>query len=457
MTGCVEQVNIQKQEPLRLFNREYYAVKNLTRADVRKMNQLMTSDDKSAAMTAGLILGRHYVRNGELEKGYKLLAENLDDSYLDRFSKISGHLWMYDAALKSEKMDVADTEKEYLQNVEMDAKAEKAFRHYCAQERKELKKGTIKDCALLEKPAGETEINIEIIDEEKPKKEIETKHGIIEKVKVKIENAEADTKFIEAMLYSISKLELDMELDFTGDKMDYDFVFDVKHKIVRTDNAIYEFKIDMAKVFDEAVNLALLNGAYNLVLGYTDELFEKVLEIEEKYKDSDINIYKFSITDPGFQATLKTVKQQVGEDKTISFVVAGSEKQLVKIVPFLRFYSDKPDKTILVNAVNGFGKLFFNSEYIEYFKKSYVVSDVILLGKAEIERFNEEYFNDYTSLPEIKDMLGHDIIVFMQKTKNPSYIGEYLTGITDLEEGRTVRKTDAYKIVTTKKIRKLVN
>jgi len=98
LSGCIEQV--QQPEPVRLFNREYYAVKNLTRADVRKMKEMMQSSDKSAAKTAGLILGRYYVRNGSVEEGYLMLKDNMDDSYLDRFTKISGHLWLYDAAMK---------------------------------------------------------------------------------------------------------------------------------------------------------------------------------------------------------------------------------------------------------------------------------------------------------------------------------------------------------------------
>lgn len=107
--------------------------------------------------------------------------------------------------------------------------------------------------------------------------------------------------------------------------------------------------------------------------------------------------------------------------------------------------------------MNGFGKLFFNQEYVEYFRGAYVVTEVLLLGKNKVEKFNEEYFEDYSKLPTVKDMLGYDLIVFMEKLKNPSFLTDYLTGITSLEEGRTVREIEAYKIVNSRKIRKLIN
>lgn len=458
--GCTEQIRIQQEGPVRLFNREYYAVKNLTRSDVRKMKELMASSDISAAKTAGLILGRHYVRNGEVANGYALIKENLDDSYLDRFTRISGHLWMFDAAKKSDDAETAEAERAYLKGVEIDSVAEKAFRHYCAQEgRVALDSSSIKDCAIAEEPVGESEVDVEIFEEPKLIQEepYDDSSMLMEKIVVKVTSAESDPQLMEAMLYTISKLGLDVELDFTGERTDYDFTLDAETKIITSKTNIYEFGIEMDKVFEETVSLAMLNGGLTLVLGYTPKLYEKALEIEDKYKDTDIKIYKFDITDPDFQNQLKTIKEQEGENATISFAVAGTEKQLVDIVPFLRFYSDKPDKTILACGVEGFGKLFFNQEYIEYFRGAYVVTEVLLLGNKIIEEFNEGYFSDYTKLPTVKDMLGHDLIVFMEKIKNPSFLEDYLTGIESLEEGRPVRNIDAYKIVNSKKIRKLIN
>jgi len=456
--GCTQQLQIQKPEAVSLFNREYYAVKNLTRSDIRKMKELMESDDISAAKTAGLILGRHYVRQGEVEVGYKLLKENLDDSYLDRFIRLSAHLWVYDAALKMDDTQVAEGQRAYLKDVKMDEKAEKAFSHYCAQEKRvALDSGNIKDCVLAEEPAGESEVEIEIFDEPKKVDQPEGETKLMEKIVVKVNSAEADPQLLEAMLYSISRLGVDVELDFTGERSDYDFILDAETKILTSKTNLYEFDIEMDKIFDEAVNVAMLNGGLTLVLGYIPELYEKAIEIENKYKGTDVKIYKFDVTDPNFQSTLKTIKEQEGEDVTISFAVAGTQKQLVKVVPFLRFYSDKPDKTVIACAVEGFGKLFFNQEYIEYFRGAYVVTEVLLLGQSNIEHFNEEYFNDYSKLPSVKDMLGYDLVVFMEKIKNPSFLMDYLTGIESQEEGRMVRNIDAYKIVTSKKIRKLVN
>lgn len=456
LSGCIEQV--QKPEPVRLFNREYYAVKNLTRADIRKMKEMMTSTDKSAAKTAGLILGRHYVRSGNIEQGYLMIKDNMDDSYLDRFTKVSGHLWLYDAAMKKGDIAVADEQMEILKGIEMDETATKVFRHYCAQEGKGTF-GDPKSCALSEAGAGESPVEIEIFEE--PKKVIDSpmteETTLMEKIVVNVKDAEADSKLIEAMLYTISKLGLDVELDFSGQREDYDFTFDAKSKILTSKTNMYEFGLEMGKVFEEAVNFALLNGGNHLVLGYTKDQYEKALEIADKYRDSHVKIYMFDIEDEAFQSTLKTIQEEAGKDVTISFAVTGTQEQLVKVVPFLRFYSDKPEKTVVACAVDGLGKLFFSSEYAEYFKGAYVITEVLLLSKGNVEQYNEEYYNDYGKLPTVKDMLGYDLIVFMEKVKNPSFITDYLTGIKSLEEGRTVRDMEAYKIVTTRKLRKLVN
>lgn len=54
-------------------------------------------------------------------------------------------------------------------------------------------------------------------------------------------------------------------------------------------------------------------------------------------------------------------------------------------------------------------------------------------------------------------MLGYDLVVFMERLKNPSFLEEYLTGIKSLEDGRTVRDLEAYRIISSNKLRKLVN
>lgn len=460
LTGCVEQLQLptQQAEPVTLFNREYYEVKNLTKTDIKKMQMLMASKDKSAARTAGLILGRHYVRNGELDRGYKLLKANLDDSYLDRFTRINGHLWMYDAAIKKNDMETADKEVKYLKGVKMDAKAKKAFNLYCAQEDKVIKNGDLKSCVTAEPPAGETDAGVQIFTE--PKKVNEAKEKAkpqLEKIVVNVKSADKEPQLVDAMLYSIGKLGVDVDLDFTGKEKNYDYTLDLETKIITSKTNLFEFGYNMKKTFEEAVNLAMLNGGINLVLGYTPELYEDAVEIENKYKDDpDIKIYKFDVTDPHFQASLKTIKEQAGDDATLSFAVGGSEQQLTKVVPFLRFYSDKPDRTVIACAVPGLGKLFFNPAYADYFRGAYVVTDVLMLGNHNVEEFNQEYYNDYQKLPTLNDMLGYDLIVFMEKLKNKSFTADYLTGIKSVDEGRTVRDIEAYRIVSSDKLLKLI-
>ena len=48
-----------------------------------------------------------------------MLKDNMDDSYLDRFTKISGHLWLYDAAMKKGDIAVVDEQMEILKNIEI--------------------------------------------------------------------------------------------------------------------------------------------------------------------------------------------------------------------------------------------------------------------------------------------------------------------------------------------------
>lgn len=456
VAGCtVEQM--QGPEPVTLFNREYYAVKILTRADIRKMKELMKSDDKSAAKTAGLILGRHYVRNGQLDEGYQLLKDNLDDSYLDRFTRISGHLWMYDAAQKKGDMETADSELGYINGIQMDDKADKAIRLYCAQEKREIIGGDVKSCVPANESGPEADAKIEIINEPAASKTPEQGEApLLDKIVVKVKSEDADPQLLEAMLYSIGKLGVDVELDLTGEKLSHDYTLDLQTKIITSKTNMFEFGLNLGRTFEEAANLAMLNGGANIVLGYTPEVFEKAVEIENKYKGTNVHIYKFDVTDPNFQGTLKTVRQELGDTAAISFAVAGTEQQLVKVVPFLRFYSGKPDKTVIACAVTSLGKLFFNQEYIDYFRDAYVVTDVLLLGNTNIEHFNESYFNDYQKLPTVKDVLGYDLIVFMEKLKNPSFLVDYLTGIKSVDEEKTERDLEAYQIVSSNKLRKLV-
>lgn len=477
MTGCVKQT-IATEDPIRIFNREYYAVKDMSPADVWKMKEMMASTDMGASKNAGLLLGRHYVRKNETEKGYKLIKDNLDDSYLDKFMKVSGHLWAYDAAVKANDTERAAKEKELLVKTEMDEKAQKAFKVYCGQEKRAVDEKNLLTCLEKEKledifkeapkeNAGENFKEAPKIDTtpdalpdlpvitEPIKPEIKAEPVKIEgkkKIIIGIQNSVQNPELVEAILYTVSKLKINAELDFSGEKKNYDFVVDAGSREITQGDRVIEFNVDRKKQMRIAAEQVLKSGAKNIAIGYSEGYRDTASEIADDFKNS-AEFHLFNIQEKEFQSRLKEIKGK--SSGGVSFVLAGTQEQVLKVIPFLRYYSPRPDKTVIAAAVDSVGKRFYSGEFTEYTRNAIVVTDILLAENPSAESFSGEFSKDFGKAAVLSDYLGYDMIVFMEKIRNPQIATEYLTGIQALKDKEVIRKTGAYRIVSGGKLIKI--
>ena len=488
-------------DELIIFNREYYAIKDLNATDVWKLKELTISQDTGAAKNAGVILGRHYVRQGELEKGYKLLRDNLDDSYFDRFMKINAHLWVLDAAQKSKDTGTATKEKDYLAKQDMDDKTEKAYRLYCTQEKLHIDSENVKDCierkavkkpesvfdlkpVVKETPKGETPLPSSVFapaavageiamtprvtedKEPEPVKEPEVKPEIKPepvkeqpkqpvltrgKVVVNVVNSFQNPEIIEAMLYTISRQKTNIELDFKGDRNFYDYVIDAGAATITAGNTTYDFASARKDNMTKAAAMAVEMGAKVIVLGYGEGYRDTASEIADKFRDR-AQFMLFNIQEKDYQGRLKEFKSKAG-GQPLNYVVGGTQEQVIKILPFMKYYSPKPDKTIIVNAVDTVSKKYLTGEYGEFARNTYIVSDLVLTEKPEAEEFANLFMKDFNKAPVISDFIGYDFIQFIEKHRVGGS-GSYISNIRETGDG-VKRISGAYRIMGGGKLTKI--
>lgn len=462
LAGCVSQVQVV-EDPIRMFNKEYYAVKDLTPSDVWKMKEILASDDIGGAKSAGLILGRHYVRNGEVSKGYELIKGNLDDSYLDKFMKASGHIWAYDAAVKMNDTETAEKEKAYINKLDMDEKTDKAVRVYCGQEKKDTAGTSGKSCIFGQEskvtaPEKKQEVialppKAETVPEKKPET-AQKSEALKKKLVINVKESVKNPELVEAMLYSVSKLKMNAELDFESEKGGYDYIVDASERSIGYGLNKIDFSVDRKKQIKKTAEYVIKDGAKKIAIGYTDGLRDTAAEIADEYKDQ-ADFYLFNIQDKDFQAKLNDIKNKIGKNSGLSYVLAGSQNQILKVVPFLKYFSPKPDRTVVGVAMDSLSKKFYSGEFADYTRNAVVVTDILLAENVNAEVFSENFSKDFGKVPGLYDMLGYDMMIYMEKTRNPEYKNEYLTGIVKADDAGVTRKTGAYRILSGGKLKKL--
>ncbi len=463
LAGCVSQVQVV-EDPIRMFNKEYYAVKDLTPSDIWKMKEILASDDIGGARSAGLILGRHYVRNGEVGKGYELIKGNLDDSYLDKYMKASGHIWAYDAAVKMKDTETAEKEKAYINKMDMDEKTEKAVRVYCGQEKKDTSGVSGKSCIFgtETKTAAPEQKQQEVIvippkTEKAPEKKPEAaakSETLKKKLLINVKESVKNPELVEAMLYSVSKLKMNADLDFEGEKGGYDYIVDASDRSIGYGVNKIDFTVDRKKQIKKTADLVINDGAKKIAIGYTEGLRDTAAEIADEYKNQ-ADFYLFNIQDRDFQAKLNEIKNKIGKNSGLSYILVGSQTQVLKVVPFLKYYSPKPDRTVVGVAIDSLSKKFYSGEYAEYTRNAIVVTDILLAENANAENFSGSFSKDFGKVPGLNDMLGYDMMIYMEKARNPEYKNEYLTGIIKADDSGVTRKTGAYRILSGGKLKKL--
>ncbi len=494
-------VSAPAADELIIFNREYYAIKDLNATDVWKLKELTISQDIGAAKNAGVILGRYYVRQGDVEKGYKFLKDNQDDSYFDRFMKINAHLWLLDAAQKSKDSETVTKEKEYLAKQDMDDKSEKAYRLYCTQEKLPIDGENVRGC-VDRKPAKkpETVFDLKPAVKESPKTELPLPSSVFAvpaaaaevamaprvseekesepvtepeptpqvkpepvkeqpkqpvmtrgKIMVNVVNSFQNPEIIEAMLYTISRQKTNIELDFKGDKNFYDYVIDAGAATITAGNIKYDFSPDRKENMMKAANMAVNMGARVIVLGYGEGYRDTASEIADRLKDR-AQFLLFNIQEKDYQGRLKEFKSKAG-GQPLNYVIGGTQEQVIRILPFMKYYSPKPDKTIIVNAVDVVSKKYTTGEYGEFSKNTYIVSDIVLTEKPEAEEFASIFTKDFNKAPIMSDYIGHDFIQFMEKRKVGGS-GSYISNIRETADGLQ-RMSGAYRIVGGGKLTKI--
>lgn len=563
VAGCASTVGAVQDDPIFMFNREYYAVKDLTVEDIWKLKEINISDNKGAAKAAGLILGRYYVRKGDIGKGDQYLKDNLDDSYLDKYMKVNGHIWAYDAASKSGDMDRANKERDYLKKIDMDDKTEKAFKVYCSQEninygsdpkvcingadsKKEiiipiestlvtepsepvqaapkteniakaeepkqevkaeekaapekpvaaasitaaapmtfpvitapdadmLQPSTLPEASpkIAQKPekAAETQKAAEpkveapatagsadtVIDLDKPDKtqqtpKIKTENTGRKVAVVNIQNSVKNPEIVEAMLYTISKLKVNIDLDFEGAKPVYDYVLDAATDSITQGSETVDFSFDKKAQMRAAARIMIQSGGRTVAIGYADGLRDTAEEIADEF-GGKAKFYLFNMEDRNFQTKLQEIKGKAG-NSIVSYILAGTQEQALKVVPFLKYYSPRPDKTIIVAAINNLTRKFYTGDYADYTYNAIVVSDTMTAGNADAEKFISDFTKDFGKSPAVSDLIGYDMLLYMEKKRNPSFSAGYLTGITKVANGQVYRAIGAYRIVGGGKLRK---
>jgi hypothetical protein len=439
--------------PVEPFSETYYAVKDLNFRDVEKLEGISVYGDYEQSGAAGLILGRHYVREGEIDKGLKLLERYYREDRLSKYMRYSGMLWLYDAYLKA-----GDPEAKNYYTLIDNRKEEDPFpmilKSFCSQE---------KDTEGREYFGYCDETSSEIPAEAEPETKIEIMPFIESPSFEKQEEKEAtifikssDPEFMQAAIAAIGMTKSKFKLQTSDGGQMSDYKIDPVMRTVEKKGETYRFDVNRDDIGFETGGFALLQPYDVAVVAYSDKYTVQAETLGEDFKTEKKPIRLINFTRGNFEHEMQVINEEVYRNSTkknpvqkkFIVVVLADEKELIDIVPLVRYRLENPEQAKIVIGTGSFGMRYLDDNYIGYFRGTTVFTPVLLIGKENILEFRDFYMGQYDEEPSLGAYIAFDMIMFL-KGRSPE---DSLTGISYMDGEDVFRQVRGYKIMSGSRI-----
>ncbi|QAR31968.1 hypothetical protein EP073_00685 [Geovibrio thiophilus] len=448
----------QMSAPVEPFSETFYAGKDLNFRDLEKLQTINSNAPLEQSAAAGLIMGRHYIRKAQYDKGLKFLERSYRETYLSRYMRFSGMLWLFDAYLKTGKEDKALEFYTMISNRKDEEPFPSVIKTYCSTEGIKAGDDPFADCVdsrLKPAPSGKKagEPAAESVKPEAgepdpaPAPVIISEEPKADKVfLVGGSHAEFMQAAIAAVAYKRASFKLEM-----GDGIGFNSAkVDPFHRTVQVDGNTYRFDISKDDIVAETTGYAVLEKAVT-VIAVSNEYAVQAEIAASELKALNIPVHVMNFEKGNFQNEMKSISAKYKQDTRYTVVIFSSEIKLIKVVPLVRYSVKNPEKVKLLIGTDSFGKRYLNDDYVGYFRRAMIFTPAYLAGNANASEFRRIYIDQYGEEPTLSAYMANDMIAFLKGEP----VSTFATDVKYMDNGKAVRSVKGFRIVSAEKIEML--
>lgn len=445
--------------PVEPFSETFYASKDLNFRDLEKLQTINRNAPVEQSASAGLILGRHYIKKGQYDKGMQFLEKNYRETYLTRYMRYSGMVWLFDAYSKTGNDGKALEYYTMINNRKNEDPFPAILRSYCSSENVRTSgENPFDDCIETRfamgktlPPVTEQDKEGTVPEEEKPfiispdeaaepPVSMERTGALTDKVYL-IGGSNMD--FMQAAIVAIANKRAQLKLEM-GDGFNFSSAkVDPFNRTVYLKSDIYNFDIDRNGIAQAAV-AHLLKDKTVTVVAASNEYGELAEQAVQTLKANSVTTHVINFEKGSFENEMKAIGGRYDANTRISVIVLAPEVKLIRVVSLVRYSIKNPERVRLIIGTDCFGQRYLNEEYAGYFRRAFLFTPAFLAGNMEAAAFRETYMSHYGEEPSLTAYIANDIVSFL----NGEPIVFSATGISNIEGDRAVRTVRGYRIMS---------
>ena len=443
--------------PVEPFSETFYATKDLNFRDLEKLQTINSNAPLEKSAAAGLIMGRHYIRKNQFDKGVKFLERNYRETYLSRYMRFSGMLWLFDAYIKTGKEDKALEYYTMISNRKDEEPFPSIIRSYCTAEGIRAGDDPFADCVdsrlkpvpadkKVKEPSAETKTEAKEPDPA-PAPEIIKEEARANKVFLV---GGSHMEFMQAAIAAVAykrapfKLEMGDGIGFNAAKVD------PFHRTVQVDGNTYRFDISKDDIVAETTGYAVLEKAVTVIAVSNEYAVQSELAAAE-LKAQNIPVHVMNFEKGNFQNEMKTITARYKQDTRYTVVVFSPEIKLIKVVPLVRYSVKNPERVKLFIGTDSFGKRYMTDDYSGYFRRAMIFTPAYLAGNANASEFRRLYMDQYGEEPTLSAYMANDMIAFLKGEP----VSSFATDVRYMDGGKAVRTVKGFRFISADKIEPL--
>lgn len=445
----------QVSVPVEPFSETFYANKDLNFRDLEKLQTINSNAPLEQSAAAGLIMGRYYIRKSQFDKGLKFLERNYRETYLSRYMRFSGMLWLFDAYVKTGKEDKALEYYTMISNRKDEEPFPSVIKTYCSSEGIKAGDDPFADCVdsrlkpssadKAKKEPAEESITVEIKEPDPvPAPVIVREETKADKVFLV---GGSHMEFMQAAIAAVAykrapfKLEMGDGIGFNSAKID------PFHRTVQVDGNTYRFDISKDDIVAEATGYAVLEKAVTVLAASNEYTVQAELAAKE-LRAQNIRVHIINFEKGNFQNEMKSITSKDGKDTRYTVVVFSPEIKLIKVVPLVRYSVKNPEKVRLLIGTDSFGKRYMTDDYAGYFRRAMIFTPVYLAGNGNASEFRRVYTEQYGEEPTLSAYMANDMIAFLKGEP----VSSFATDVRYMDAGRAVRSVKGFRFISADKI-----
>lgn len=462
LSGCA---GLSDQKVREAFYPEYFIAKKLDNPDIVKLRGLASSSDSYISSSAALTLGWHYLRHGDKSYGRFLIEKNYANPSLDPQMRLYGKLFKMESLI-SENDDIAAREmSEAILAENHDEDYSRVMKVYCKTYRMSaLTDNEIAACVNGRlKPLygyGEDEPGPAVMEDapednmtyEEYLKLLGVDNSAIEAIEPKAELERDETinviggdvmnDAVQGMIFGISRFGSEFSVNAISEDAGKDLNKDaVKVYLDRFAVSLGDDEVSLAINWEEliktATNLKKVAKYHKVIIASASNKMNYARAMKATLETTGATVTLLNYEGSVFQSQMRTSIEEAGTTPVIMIGI-GAEDEIKNFIAIAKFLQNNTNQEILV-ITSALYDSSLKNEYGNYYKEVMILTPSQLYNDEKFKSINTEYESFFGKPMSISNILGYDILVYLNTLSNPSAGSEYISKITGFYDENGVR------------------